>query len=164
MIGVAELSLDRNPRTDSIAAAPTMDSSGVATVTVGKADGAGDCVPRLRSQSRTRGWVAPFRSRRADLGRLNTAPGGHGVLIAVRRSKTNLRGRDPNVRYANGELAKVLLQLKQETGGEQDPDCLVFGGLSGANLSHRLRQAAEAAGFPKHITAHSGRVGLAVEC
>ena len=56
-----------------------------------------------------------------------------------------------------------MVRLRQETGGDENPDRRVFGGLTGASLSRRLGAAAEAAGVAKRITAHSGPIGLAVE-
>ena len=105
------------------------------------------------------------RSEAATLtwGDIQEAADGRGIVIHVRRSKTNPHGVDPDVRYITGEFADAVRRLQRETGGEQHPERLVFGGLTEASLSRRLNQAAAEAGISKRITAHSGRVGLAVE-
>ena len=96
-------------------------------------------------------------------GDLDHAADGRGIVIRVRFSKTNPDGVDTDVRYVNGPYADAIGRLRQESGGDRHPDRRVFGGLTGASLSRRLSDAAMAAGIAKHITAHSGRVGLAVE-
>ena len=96
-------------------------------------------------------------------GDLDHAADGRGTVIRVRFSKTNPDGVDTDVRYVNGPFADAIDHLRQESGGDRHPDRRVFGGLTGASLSRRLSKAAMAAGIAKRITAHSGRVGLAVE-
>lgn len=96
-------------------------------------------------------------------GDLDHAADGRGMVIRVRFSKTNPDGADTDVRYVNGPFADAIDRLRQKSGGDRHPDRRVFGGLTGASLSRRLSDAAMAAGIAKRITAHSGRVGLAVE-
>lgn len=96
-------------------------------------------------------------------GHLDRAADGRGTVVRVRFSKTNPDGVDTDVRYINGPFADAIDRLRQESGGDRQPDRLVFSGLTGASLSRRLSDAATAAGIVKRITAHSGRVGLAVE-
>ena len=85
-----------------------------------------------------------------------------GVLIEVRRSKTNPGGR-PDSRYLKGRCARAVLRLRAERDGAGRPRDFVFGGLSGATIAKRLSAAARAAGIEGRITGHSGRVGLAAE-
>ena len=96
-------------------------------------------------------------------GDLDHAADGRGMVVRVRFSKTNPHGADPDVRYINGRYADAMAHLRHETGGDRHPGRRVFGGLTGASLSRRLGDDAMAAGIEKRITAHSGRVGLAVE-
>ncbi len=105
------------------------------------------------------------RAEAAELtwGDLDHAADGRGVVVRVRFSKSNPDGADTDVRYINGPFADAINRLRRETGGDGHPSRRVFEGLTGASLSRRLSDAAKAAGIAKHITAHSGRVGLAVE-
>ena len=91
------------------------------------------------------------------------ATDGRGLAIHVRQSKTNPDGSQPDVRFVNGREAEALRTLRREVEGHCRAVRPVFGSLTGPTLSRRLGQAAEAAGIDKHITGHSGRVGLAVE-
>ena len=91
------------------------------------------------------------------------AADGEGVRLHVRCSKTDREGAEADVRYVNGEFATAIMCLRDADDGTENPGRPVFGGLTGASLSRRLGRAAEAAGIGKRITAHSGRVGLAVE-
>ena len=85
-----------------------------------------------------------------------------GVLIRVRRSKTNPDGR-PDLRFLKDRCAEAVLRLRAERGGAERPRERVFGGLRGESIAKRLRAAARAAGIEGRITGHSGRVGLAAE-
>ena len=96
-------------------------------------------------------------------GDVDSAADGRGIVICVRYSKTDPDGDYPDVRYLNGEFADAVRRLKEATGGDRHSDRPVFDGLTGASLSRRLSRAATAAGIEKRITAHSGRIGLAVE-
>ena len=62
------------------------------------------------------------------------AADGRGIVVYVRRSKTDQDGTAP-----------------------------VLGGINGQSIARRLTAAASAAGIEGRITGHSGRVGLAVE-
>ena len=91
---------------------------------------------------------------------------GTGAYIWVRRSKTNPYGADADVRFVKGELAEALLRWREAAGADEsceNGDGLVFGGLTAATLSRRVTAAARAAGIKRRLTAHSFRVGLAVE-
>lgn len=104
------------------------------------------------------------RSEAASLrwGDISEAQDG-GVLIYVRRSKTDPSGNRGDVRYLKDECAKVVLTLRTHANGIRHPERLVFGGLKGATLAKRLAAAAAHAGVEGRITGHSGRVGLAAE-
>ncbi len=86
-----------------------------------------------------------------------------GVLVRVRRSKTDPDGNGADIRYLKGECAKAMLRLRVEKNGARHPEQAVFGGLTGATLAKRLAMAAAWAGIKGRITGHSGRVGLAAE-
>ena len=86
-----------------------------------------------------------------------------GVLVRVRRSKTDPDGSGADVRYLKGECARAMLRLRMEKNGARHPEQRVFGGLTGATLAKRLAAAAASAGIEGRITGHSGRVGLAAE-
>ena len=90
------------------------------------------------------------------------AEDGNGVLIWLRRSKSNPYGAESDVRFLKGVLANALRQWRVESGTNDDAS-FVFGGLTPATLSRRLIAAVRAAGIKKRLTAHSFRVGLAVE-
>ena len=83
-----------------------------------------------------------------------------GLLVQVRRSKTNQDGARADVRFLKAGAAAAVWQLRPE-----DPaaDAQVLGGISGKSIARRLAAAAAAAGIEGRITGHSGRVGLAVE-
>ena len=104
------------------------------------------------------------RSEAASLrwGDISQAQDG-GVLIRVRRSKTDPNGSRGDVRYLKGDCAKAVLKLRADANGVRHPERLVFGGLKGATLAKRLAAAAANAGVEGRITGHSGRVGLAAE-
>ena len=86
-----------------------------------------------------------------------------GVLLHVRRSKTDQDGSGTDVRYIKDECAAAVWRLRVERKGTEHPERKVFGGLSGASIARRLAAASKAAGIKGRITGHSGRVGLAAE-
>ena len=89
--------------------------------------------------------------RRAEVSALRWADvedAGDGILVTVRRSKTNQEGETNDVRY-----------LKDGAGA---PEGRVVP-LSPQMIGLRFTAAAQAAGLERRVTAHSGRVGLASE-
>ena len=71
------------------------------------------------------------------------AADGDGILVTVRRSKTNQEGDVNDVRFVKGGVARAIRTLRAATSPEP--------------------AAAAAAGLEHRVTAHSGRVGLASE-
>ena len=87
------------------------------------------------------------------------AADGDGVLITVRRSKTNQEGETTDVRFVKSGVARAIRTLRAAaTPGPADR----VAPLSPKMVGLRFQAAARAAGV-EHVTAHSGRVGLASE-
>ena len=96
------------------------------------------------------------------------AADGRGIVVYVRRSKTDQDGTAADVRYLKNGCAAALRQLRdrltvQRAGLRPDGTAQVLGGINGQSIARRLTAAASAAGIEGRITGHSGRVGLAVE-
>ena len=84
---------------------------------------------------------------------------GDGVLITVRRSKTNQEGETTDVRFVKGGVVRAIRTLRAAVNpGPADR----VAPLSPKMVGLRFQAAARAAGV-EHVTAHSGRVGLASE-
>ena len=85
---------------------------------------------------------------------------GDGILVTVRRSKTNQAGETNDVRYLKSGPARAVRELRAATApapaGRVVP-------LSPQAVGLRFTAAAEAGGLERRVTAHSGRVGLASE-
>ena len=92
------------------------------------------------------------------------ASDGDGVLITVRTSKTNQEGDTADVRYLKNGAAKAIRTVRTVRTDRPDaaPTDRVIG-LSPLQIQRRFTAAARAAGIEAHLTAHSGRVGLASE-
>ena len=103
------------------------------------------------------------RSEAAALrwGEVSRASDGAGVLIRLRRSKTDQEGTAADVRYLKNGAARAVWALRPCDGGNDDAP--VLGGINGQSVARRLTAAARAAGIDGRITGHSGRVGLASE-
>ena len=87
------------------------------------------------------------------------AADGDGVLVTVRRSKTNQEGETTDVRFVKGGVARAIRTLRAAaTPGPTDR----VAPLSPKMVGLRFQAAARAAGVER-VTAHSGRVGLASE-
>ena len=87
------------------------------------------------------------------------AADGDGVLVTVRRSKTNQEGETTDVRVVKGGVARAIRTLRAAaTPGPADR----VAPLSPKMVGLRFSTAARAAGVER-VTAHSGRVGLASE-
>ena len=87
------------------------------------------------------------------------AAAGDGVLVTVRRGKTNPEGGARDVRFVKGAVAVAVLALR--AAASADPEDRVVP-LSPQTVGLRFQAAARAAGV-EAVTAHSGRVGLASE-
>ena len=88
------------------------------------------------------------------------AADGDGILVTVRRSKTNQEGDVNDVRFVKGGVARAIRTLRAATSPEP-ADRVVP--LSPQMVGLRFTAAAVAAGVEHRVTAHSGRVGLASE-
>ena len=84
---------------------------------------------------------------------------GDGVLVTVRRGKTNPAGEVRDVRFVKGDVA-VALRTQRDASSAGPGDRVVP--LSPQMVGLRFQASARAAGV-EPVTAHSGRVGLASE-
>ena len=84
-----------------------------------------------------------------------------GILVTVRRSKTNQAGEVNDVRFVKDGVARALRTLQAATTSPEPGDRVVP--LSPQMVGLRFSAAAAAAGIESRMTAHSGRVGLASE-
>ena len=85
---------------------------------------------------------------------------GDGILVTVRRSKTNQDGEVNDVRFVKDGVARAIRMLRASTSSEP-ADRVVP--LSAQMIGLRFTAVVEAAGIESRVTAHSGRVGLASE-
>lgn len=95
--------------------------------------------------------------RWADIAEVND---GDGMLVTVRRSKTDQEGEGRDVRFVKDGVARAIRALRDATSPDQDNRVVQ---LSPQAVGMRFTAAAEAAGVERRVTAHSGRVGLASE-
>ena len=84
---------------------------------------------------------------------------GRGLLVTIRRSKTDQDGTAADVRYLKS-AAIAVWAVRPPAPADEAP---VLGGLNGQSIARRLTAAARSAGIDGRITGHSGRVGLASE-
>ena len=87
------------------------------------------------------------------------AADGEGVLITVRRSKTNQEGETTDVRFVKGGIARAIWMLRAAANPATEDRVVP---LSPKMVGLRFSASARAAGVER-VTAHSGRVGLASE-
>ena len=87
------------------------------------------------------------------------AADGDGVLVTVRRSKTNQEGETTDVRFVKGGVARAIRTLRAAASPATEDRVVP---LSPKMVGLRFQAAARAAGVER-VTAHSGRVGLASE-
>ena len=85
---------------------------------------------------------------------------GDGILVTVRRSKTNQEGEANDVRFVKDGVARALRTLRA-TADPEPGDHVVP--LSAQMIGLRFTAMARAAGVESRVTAHSGRVWLASE-
>ena len=90
---------------------------------------------------------------------IDDAADGDGVLVTVRRGKTNQEGETRDVRFVKGGVARAIETLR--AAASPAPEDRVVP-LSPKMVGLRFQAAARAAGVER-VTAHSGRVGLASE-
>ena len=90
---------------------------------------------------------------------VDDAADGDGVLVTVRRGKTNQEGETRDVRFVKDAVAGAVRTLR--AAASPAPEDRVVP-LSPKMVGLRFQAAARAAGV-EHVTAHSGRVGLASE-
>ena len=83
-----------------------------------------------------------------------------GILVTVRRSKTNQDGETNDVRYVKDGAARAVRALRATAAPAPEGRVVP---LSPQAVGLRFTAAAEAAGLERRVTAHSGRVGLASE-
>ena len=102
--------------------------------------------------------------RRSEVSALRWADGddavdGDGVLVTVRRGKTNQEGETRDVRFVKGGVARAIRTLRAAANPATEDRVVP---LSPKMVGLRFSAAARAAGV-EQVTAHSGRVGLASE-
>ena len=85
---------------------------------------------------------------------------GDGMLVTVRRSKTDQEGDARDVRFVRDGVARAIRALRDATSPEPSDRVVP---LSPQAVGMRFTAAAFAAGVERRVTAHSGRVGLASE-
>ena len=90
---------------------------------------------------------------------VDDAADGDGALVTVRRGKTNQEGETRDVRFVKGAVAGAIRTLQAATAPAPEDRVVP---LSPKMVGLRFQAAARAAGV-EHVTAHSGRVGLASE-
>ena len=82
-----------------------------------------------------------------------------GVLVTVRRSKTNQESELRDMRFVKDSVAGAIRTLRAAANPALDDQVVP---LSPQTVGLRFAAAARAAGIER-VTAHSGRVGLASE-
>ena len=143
----------------------------LATAERPRTDGRGvESTPTAQRRGRTDAVIAGLLFmgglRRAEVSALEwrdvtDASDGDGVLLTVRTSKTNQEGDTADVRYLKNGAAAAVRTLRTDRPDAAPTDRVI--GLSPLQVQRRFTAAARAAGIEAHLTAHSGRVGLASE-
>ncbi len=90
---------------------------------------------------------------------VDDAADGDGILVTVRRGKTNQEGETKDVRFVKGAVAVAVRTLRAAASPAPEDRAVP---LSPKMVGLRFQAAARTAGV-EHVTAHSGRVGLASE-
>ena len=115
----------------------------------------GWAIPRpIRANGKQTSEVSALRWADVD----DTAA-GDGVLVTVRRGKTNQEGETRAVRFVKGAVAGAVRTLRAAASPAPEDHVVP---LSPKMVGLRFQAAARAAGV-EQVTAHSGRVGLASE-
>ena len=134
--------------------APSSASTAVAAARfrarlVGEPSPAGERTARvLRSEVSALRWADVAESAAGD-----------GMLVTVRRGKTNPAGETKDVRFVKGNVARALQTLRSASSPSPGDPVVP---LSPQMVGLRFQAAARSAGI-EPVTAHSGRVGLASE-
>lgn len=81
-------------------------------------------------------------------------------VIRVIVSKTNQEATAADFRLVVGEFARAIHELAEYEHTQED---FVLGGMTHQSVNLRFKSLARAAGIESGLTAHSGRIGLAVE-
>ena len=84
------------------------------------------------------------------------AADGRGLLLTVRRSKTDQEGTVADVRYLKNGAAASVWAIRPPAPAD---DASVLGSLIGQSIARRLAAAVRSAGIEGRITGQSGRVG-----
>ena len=90
---------------------------------------------------------------------VDDAADGEGVLVTVRRGKTNQEGETRDVRFVKSGVARAIRTLRAAENPATEDRVVA---LSPKMVGLRFQAAARTAGVER-VTAHSGRVGLASE-
>ena len=83
-----------------------------------------------------------------------------GILVTIRRSKTNQEGETNDVRFVKNGIARAIRTLRTVTNPAPADRVVPF---SPQMIGLRFTTAAQVAGLERRVTAHSGRVGLVSE-
>ena len=83
-----------------------------------------------------------------------------GILVAVRRSKTDQTGERTDVRYLKNGAAVAVRRLRASRSPDEDDRVVP---MTAQQVARRIEAAGRAAGVEARLTGHSGRVGLASE-
>ena len=87
---------------------------------------------------------------------MRKAADGRGLLLTVRRSKTDQEGTVADVRYLKNGAAASVWAIRPPAPAD---DASVLGSLIGQSIARRLAAAVRSAGIEGRITGQSGRVG-----
>ena len=82
-----------------------------------------------------------------------------GVLVTVRRRKTNPEGEARDVRFVKGDVAGAVRMLRDAASPEREDHVVP---LSPQMVGLRFQAVTRAAGVEARVTSHSARVGLGV--
>ena len=126
-------------------------------------EGAAVAAERGRLDAVIAGLLFMAGMRRSEVSALRwdaVADAADGILVTVRRSKTNQEGETRDVRFVKGGVARAIRALRETTNPEPGDRVVP---LSPQMIGLRFTAAAAAAGVERRMTAHSGRVGLASE-
>ena len=129
---------------------------------VARAESADVAVERGRLDAVIAGLLFMAGMRRSEVSALRWADvaasaAGDGMLVTVRRGKTNPAGETKDVRFVKDDVARALQTLRSASSPSPGDPVVP---LSPQMVGLRFQSAARSAGV-EPVTAHSGRVGLA---